>query len=71
MDPMVVAGSALAGAGATDAWQQARAGLVRLWRRVRPAEAGAVGEEELSGVRTPSYDTSRWYLSLGDQHVHR
>ncbi|MFF1277621.1 hypothetical protein ACFVZC_30130 [Streptomyces marokkonensis] len=52
MDPIVVAaGSALVAAMATDAWQQAQAGLVRLWQRVHPAQTDAV-EEELAEVRT-------------------
>lgn len=36
---------------ATDAWQQARGGLVALWRRVRPDEAQAV-DAELSAAQT-------------------
>lgn len=51
MDPIVLAaGTALIGAMATDAWQQARAGIVALWRRARPQEAGNV-ERELAEVR--------------------
>ncbi|MFF8593743.1 hypothetical protein ACF061_20310 [Streptomyces sp. NPDC015220] len=52
MDPIVLAaGSALVSSMATDGWEQARAGLVALWRRVRPAQADAVGDE-LADVRT-------------------
>ncbi|MFJ4685104.1 hypothetical protein [Streptomyces sp. NPDC088789] len=54
MDPNTVAqlaGSALVAAMATDAWQQARGGVVALWRRVRPEEAQAV-DEELSDAQT-------------------
>ena len=51
MDPIVMAaGTALVGAMATDAWQQARAGVVALWRRVRPGQAEVV-EAELAEVR--------------------
>ncbi|EST21108.1 hypothetical protein [Streptomyces roseochromogenus] len=39
------ASSALVGAMATDAWQQARDGLVALWRRVRPERAERIGNE--------------------------
>lgn len=43
MDPIVIAaGTALVSAMATDAWQQARAGLVALWRRARPQQAATV-----------------------------
>ncbi|MGN9759006.1 hypothetical protein [Streptomyces sp. SD31] len=43
MDPIVLAaGTALVGAMATDAWQQARSGLVAWWRRVRPEQADSV-----------------------------
>lgn len=46
MDPIVAAaGSALVGAIATDAWQQARDSFVRLWRRVHPRHAGQVEAE--------------------------
>ncbi|MEV4365298.1 hypothetical protein ACWEPL_30035 [Nonomuraea sp. NPDC004186] len=52
MDPIVLAaGTALVTAMATDAWQQARAGAVALWRRFRPDQADAV-EIELAEVRT-------------------
>ncbi|MET9897038.1 hypothetical protein [Streptomyces sp. NPDC006446] len=39
------ASSALVGAMATDAWQQAREGLIALWRRVRPERAERVGNQ--------------------------
>jgi len=39
------AASALVGAMATDAWRQARDGLVALWRRVRPDRAERIGTE--------------------------
>ncbi|MEV5972284.1 hypothetical protein [Streptomyces sp. NPDC051921] len=48
MDPITVAGlagTALVGAMATDAWQQARDGVVALWRRVHPERAEEVGED--------------------------
>ncbi|MEU9701499.1 hypothetical protein [Streptomyces sp. NPDC047981] len=46
MDPLVLAtGTALVGAMATDAWQQARAAVVTLWRRRHAAEADVVGSE--------------------------
>jgi hypothetical protein len=46
MDPITLAaGSALVGAMATDAWQQARGAVVELWRRVHPERADAVGRE--------------------------
>ncbi|MEV0177501.1 hypothetical protein AB0I00_41185 [Streptomyces sp. NPDC050803] len=54
MDPSTVAqlaGSALVAAMATDAWLQARTGVVSLWRRVRPEEAPAV-DDELAEART-------------------
>jgi hypothetical protein len=51
MDPVLVAaGTAVVGAMATDAWQQARAAVVGLWRRAGSAEAEAV-EDELAQVR--------------------
>lgn len=51
MDPVVLAaGTALVGAMATDAWQQARTGAVGLWRRVHPERVPAV-EAELEEVR--------------------
>jgi hypothetical protein len=53
MDPMTlaaVAGTALIGAMATDAWAQAKAITVSLWRRVHPERANAV-EAELIQVR--------------------
>ena len=52
MDPIVLsAGSALVGAMATDAWQQARAATVALWRRTRPDSADHIGAE-LEALRT-------------------
>ncbi|MFI6849585.1 hypothetical protein OG535_04010 [Kitasatospora sp. NBC_00085] len=46
MDPLALAaGSALVGAMATDAWQQARSATVALWRRVRPEHADDVGSD--------------------------
>lgn len=51
MDPIVVAfGTALVGAMATDVWQQARASVVALWRRVHPQQADTV-EADLEGLR--------------------
>jgi len=51
VDPIVVAfGTALVGAMATDVWQQARASVVALWRRVHPQRAGTV-EADLEGLR--------------------
>ncbi|MFG3259857.1 hypothetical protein [Streptomyces sp. NPDC048172] len=45
MDPVTMAaGSALVAAMATDAWQQARDGMVALWRRIHPERA-----EQISG----------------------
>lgn len=46
----LAAGTALVTAMATDAWQQARAGMVLLWRRAFPEQADTV-EEELADVR--------------------
>ncbi|MFI7533631.1 hypothetical protein [Streptosporangium sp. NPDC049376] len=46
MDPLVLAaGTALVTAMATDAWQDARAGVVALWRRFRPEQAEVVEGE--------------------------
>jgi hypothetical protein len=46
MDPIVLAaGTALVGAMATDAWQQARGATVDLWRRIRPERADRIGAE--------------------------
>ncbi|MCX5097574.1 hypothetical protein OOK36_55040 [Streptomyces sp. NBC_00365] len=46
MDPIALAaGTALVSAIAADAWQGARAGLVAVWRRVRPEQAEAVDAE--------------------------
>lgn len=41
----LAAGTALVGAMATDAWQQAHAAVVAMWRRVRPERADAVADE--------------------------
>ncbi len=52
MDPIVVAvATALVGAMATDTWQQARTGMVALWRRVHPKQAELI-EAELTDMRT-------------------
>ncbi|AJT63797.1 hypothetical protein T261_2112 [Streptomyces lydicus] len=52
MDPMLAsAGSALVGLMVTEAWGQARDGVVALWRRLRPADADAVGRD-LDAART-------------------
>ena len=46
MDPIALAaGTALVGAVAHDAWQGARAGMIALWRRVRPEQADTVDAE--------------------------
>ncbi|WP_146778999.1 hypothetical protein [Actinomadura craniellae] len=51
MDPLLMtSGTALVAAMATDGWQGARAGAVKLWRRVYPDRAEAV-EAELEEVR--------------------
>ncbi|MEU7576115.1 hypothetical protein AB0B50_00680 [Streptomyces sp. NPDC041068] len=52
MDPVtVVAGTALVGAMATDAWGRVRDAVVALWRRPHPdqAESVATGLDELRG----------------------
>jgi hypothetical protein len=41
----LTAGTALVGAMATDAWQQAHAAVVAMWRRVRPERADVVADE--------------------------
>jgi len=56
MDPVVMAvGTAVVGAMATDAWQQARSVVGRWWRKARPGEDGAQEaqqvEAELERVR--------------------
>jgi hypothetical protein len=52
MDPIALAaGTALVGAMATDAWQQARAAVVTLWRRVHADQAEIV-TSELETVRS-------------------
>lgn len=51
MDPLVLAaGTAVINAMATDGWEQARAAVVRLWRRVHPERVPAI-EAELEEVR--------------------
>ncbi|WP_327351241.1 hypothetical protein [Streptomyces sp. NBC_01304] len=46
MDPIVLAtGTALVGAMATDAWEQARSAVIAVWRRVRPAQVDEIDEE--------------------------
>ncbi|MEV7008135.1 hypothetical protein [Streptosporangium sp. NPDC051022] len=51
MDPIALAaGTALVTAMTTDAWQQARSGIVALWRRIHPGQADAV-EAELGELR--------------------
>jgi len=46
MDPVVqAAGTALVQAIATDAWQQVKQGVTRLWRRVHPGHADQVLDE--------------------------
>ncbi|MFD7417077.1 hypothetical protein ACFVZ3_02785 [Kitasatospora purpeofusca] len=47
----MAAGTALIGAMATDAWQQAREAVVSLWQRVHPERADTV-RAELGEVRT-------------------
>lgn len=51
MDPLVAtAGTAVVAAMATDAWQQARAAVLELWRRTHPERVPAI-EGELAEVR--------------------
>lgn len=51
MDPVVVAfGTALVGAVATDAWQQAKDAVAGLWRRARPQQAASI-DTELDSLR--------------------
>jgi hypothetical protein len=46
MDPLVLAaGTALIGAMATDAWQQARTAVMVWWRKAHPGRADTVGAE--------------------------
>jgi hypothetical protein len=46
MDPLVLAAAtALVGAMATDAWQQARTAITGLWRRAHPRHADEIGSE--------------------------
>ena len=52
MDPLVLAAaSAVVSALATDAWQQGREAVVRLWRRARPDHVAAI-ESELDDTRS-------------------
>ncbi|WP_255951245.1 hypothetical protein [Streptomyces odontomachi] len=52
MDPIArSAGTALVGAMATDAWHQARAATVAVWRRTRPDRADHIAAE-LESLRT-------------------
>jgi hypothetical protein len=52
MDPIVLAaGTALVGAMATDAWQQARNAVVAWWRRARGAEEAEAVGDDLDAVR--------------------
>ena len=56
VDPIVVAaGTALVSAMATEVWQQARASVVALWRRVHPQQADTV-EADLEGLRAQVLD---------------
>ncbi|MEU5979606.1 hypothetical protein [Streptomyces sp. NPDC047315] len=51
MDPVVAAaGTALVAAMATDAWQQSRIAMIRLWQRASPEQAGSL-ERELEEAR--------------------
>ncbi|MEV0371726.1 hypothetical protein AB0I10_18160 [Streptomyces sp. NPDC050636] len=64
------AGTALVGLMVTEAWGQAREGVVALWRRVRPADADAVGRDldearaELVEARTGAADGDATELEL-------
>ncbi|GIH09773.1 hypothetical protein Rhe02_78400 [Rhizocola hellebori] len=52
VDPIVVAaGTALVSAMATDVWQQARTGMITLWRRFYPQHTAAI-EADLDALRT-------------------
>ncbi|WP_416981290.1 hypothetical protein [Streptomyces sp. T028] len=78
MDPLVVAaGTALVGAMASDAWQEARNGVTTLWRRFRPEQAEVIdgdlvetreqmtaGEAEDDAVRTARALAVTWQLRL-------
>lgn len=56
VDPIVLAaGTALVSAMATDVWQQARARVVALWRRVHPQQADTV-EADLEGLHAQVLD---------------
>ncbi|MFK0255154.1 hypothetical protein [Streptomyces sp. NPDC090445] len=50
-DIVTAAAASLLGAVTTDAWQQARAGVIALWRRARPAPQDPAGRPE-DGART-------------------
>ncbi|MFD5426769.1 hypothetical protein [Streptomyces sp. NPDC127084] len=83
MDPLALAAaSALVGVAATDGYQQARDGLVALWRRVRPGEADAVAgdldalaersadvAEENSGVLAAVWQTNVQALLALDESL--
>ncbi|MFH8868096.1 hypothetical protein ACIQUZ_14160 [Streptomyces griseus] len=78
MDPITVAGlagTALVGAMATDAWQQTRDGVVALWRRVHPERAQEVDQEltrlhsivgERGTAEVEAAMTQLWQLRLRD-----
>ncbi|MFE3403180.1 hypothetical protein [Streptomyces anulatus] len=78
MDPITVAGlagTALVGAMATDAWQQTRDGVVALWHRVHPERAQEVGQEltrlhsivgERGTAEVEAAMTQLWQLRLRD-----
>ncbi len=78
MDPITVAGlagTALVGAMATDAWQQTRDGVVALWRRVHPERAEEVGQEltrlrsvveESGSAEVEAAMSQLWQLRLRD-----
>ncbi|WP_406065873.1 hypothetical protein OG462_40545 [Streptomyces sp. NBC_01077] len=78
MDPITVAGlagTALVGAMATDAWQQTRDGVVALWRRVHPERAQDVSQEltqlrsivdERGNAEVEAAMTQLWQLRLRD-----
>ncbi|MBQ0850809.1 MULTISPECIES: hypothetical protein [Streptomyces] len=59
MEPVVLAaGTALVAAMASDAWEAARGALVDLWRKGKPEEAEAVGNE-LQRARTVALESRR------------
>jgi hypothetical protein len=47
---VTTAGTTVAKLMVTDAWQQTRDGLLRLWHRFRPEQAEAVGQELAAGM---------------------